>query len=93
MRGPDAARETRTRVSFRLYHSLLLANGVHQYAFEQCWDDYRLAMLLPAARIAVAVGVSQTPPDGGGFWDVVFPRYCQAIEDLEVAELLKTDWH
>ena len=78
----------------RRYHSLLLENGVHGYAFEQCWDDYRLAMLLPAARIAVAVGVSQTPPDGhGGFWDVVFPRYCQAIEDLEVAELLKTEWH
>ena len=76
----------------RLYHSLLLENGVHEYAFEQCWDDYRLAMLLPAGRIAVAVGVSQTPPAGGGFWDVVFPRYCQAIEDLEVADLLTTDW-
>ena len=46
----------------RLYHSLLLENGVHEYAFEQCWDDYRLAMLLPAARIAVAVGLAKPRP-------------------------------
>ena len=90
---PRMRRENEEQL-LRRYHSLLLENGVHGYAFEQCWDDYRLAMLLPAARIAVAVGVSQTPSDGhGGFWDVVFPRYCQAIEDLEVAELLKTEYH
>jgi hypothetical protein len=75
------------------YHSLLLQNGVADYTFEQCWDDYRLAMLLPAARVACAVGLSPPAPDDrGGFWDVVFPRYCQAITDLDVGELLKTGW-
>lgn len=88
---PQMRRDTEEPL-LRLYHSVLLENGVQEYAFEQCWDDYRLAMLMPAARIAVAVGVSQTPPDGGGFWDVVFPRYCQAIEDFDVAELVKTTW-
>ena len=73
----------------RKYHSLLLQNGVSEYTFNQCWDDYRMAMLLPAARIAVAVGMSPAAPEGhGGFWNVVFPRYCQAIQDLNVRELL-----
>ncbi len=68
------------------YHSLLVKRGVSDYPLGQCWDDYRLAMFLPAARIASAVGMSPGPV--GGFWDVVFPRYCQAIHDLDVAELL-----
>jgi hypothetical protein len=74
----------------RMYHALLVKRGVREYTFDQCWDDYRMAMLLPAARIAVAVGMSPAPPDGhGGFWNVVFPRYCQAIQDLKVHELLE----
>ena len=71
---PRMRRENEEQL-LRLYHSLLLENGVHEYAFEQCWDDYRLAMLLPAARIAVAVGVSQTPPD----WGWVLGRRLPAI--------------
>ena len=45
-----------------------------------------IALLLPAARLAAAVGVLDGPP--GGPWDVVFPRYATAVADLGVADLL-----
>jgi aminoglycoside/choline kinase family phosphotransferase len=86
-------RRDNEKALLRIYHSLLLQNGVAEYTFDQCWDDYRMAMLLPAARIAVAVGMNPDPPDGHtGFWNVVFPRYCQAIQDLRLRELLSGEW-
>jgi hypothetical protein len=74
----------------RDFHARLVERGVRGYPFGQCWDDYRLALLLPAARIASAIG-SQPDPFviEGGFWNVVFPRYAQAIHDLRVGELLE----
>jgi len=70
----------------RSYHRLLVERGVADYSFEQCWDDYRLAILLAAARIVSSVGFQ--PGSVGGFWDIVFPRYCQALADLHVGDLL-----
>jgi hypothetical protein len=60
----------------QIYHSLLTERGVAGYRLEQCKDDYRMALLLPASRLAAAVaihpGLTATPE---GFWNVVFPRY------------------
>jgi aminoglycoside phosphotransferase (APT) family kinase protein len=60
----------------RDYHDTLVANGVHDYPFEQCVADYHLAAVLTPARLAYAVGLS----DGlhahpGAFWDALFPRF------------------
>ncbi len=45
---------------------------------------------MAASRLATAVGfhpgLTATPD---GFWNVVFPRYAQALADLGVAELLQ----
>ena len=74
----------------RRYHSLLVDRGVTGYDVEQIWDDYRLALLLPAGRIASAVGLGHAPSaTGGGFWDIVYPRYVQAIVDLDVHDLVE----
>jgi hypothetical protein len=70
------------------YHRLLVRQGVPDYSFEQCWDDYRLTMLMAVARVSTSVGA--LPGPRGGFWDVVFPRYAQALADLEVADLLES---
>jgi thiamine kinase-like enzyme len=74
----------------QIYHSLLTERGVAGYRVEQCRDDYRMALLLPASRLATAVaihpGLTATPE---GFWNVVFPRYARALADLGVAELLQ----
>ncbi|SDT34001.1 Phosphotransferase enzyme family protein [Friedmanniella luteola] len=84
-------RRAAERELLRGYHRRLVALGTTGYPFERLWDDYRLALLLPAARLAGAVGVQVGPR--GGFWDVVFPRYAQAIADLEVGALLAAgDW-
>ena len=31
----------------RRFHARLVERGVRGYPFEQCWDDYRMALLLP----------------------------------------------
>ena len=64
--------------------------GVTDYPLEQCRDDYAVALLLPASRMATAVGLHPgltATPDG--FWNVVFPRYARALTDLGVSELLE----
>jgi hypothetical protein len=73
------------------HHRRLVALGVTGYPLDRLWEDYRVALLLPAARLAAAVGSQDGP--AGGFWDVVFPRYAQAIADLEVATLLGQGGH
>ncbi len=66
------------------YHSLLVDNGVAEYTFEQCWDDYRLAMLHPVSRIVTAVGIGVVPNEQErGYCDVLIPRYCRAVHDLD----------
>jgi hypothetical protein len=73
-----------------MYHSVLIQHGITGYSFEQCWDDYRTALVMMASRLATAVGhhpgLTATPD---GYWNVVFPRYAQALADLGVAELLQ----
>jgi hypothetical protein len=68
---------------------VLLQHGITGYSFEQCWDDYRTALVIAAGQLATAVGFHPgltATPDGD--WNVVFPRYAQALADLGVAELL-----
>jgi hypothetical protein len=73
----------------RSYHTDLMESGIADYPFDLCWDDYRCALLIPASRIAMAVGMHpelrKTP---GAFWDVLYPRFVAAIEDLDVADVL-----
>jgi hypothetical protein len=74
----------------REYHALLVDNGVRDYSFEQCWDDYRIAMLFPATRIVSIVGIGAAPSEQErGYCDVLFPRFCRAVQELEVGEALR----
>ena len=73
-----------------MYYSVLIQHGITGYSFEQCWDDYRMALVMTASPLATAVGYHPgltATPDGD--WNVVFPRYAQALADLGVAELLQ----
>jgi hypothetical protein len=73
-----------------IYHSVLTERGVAGYPLELCREDYGMALLLPASRLATAVGIHPgltATPDG--FWNVVFPRYARALTDLGVSELLE----
>jgi hypothetical protein len=64
-------------------------SGIADYPFSLCWDDYRCALLIPASRIAMAVGMHPDLTEApGAFWDVLYPRFVAAIEDLDVADVL-----
>jgi hypothetical protein len=62
---------------------------VADYSLERCRDDYRMALVMSASRLATGVGLLPgVTPTPGGFWNVVFPRYARALADLSVGELL-----
>lgn len=70
------ARRTVEPQLLRLYHEALVANGVCDYAFEQCRSDYQLATVLAPARLACAVGFSEgLQAHQGAFWDALLLRY------------------
>jgi aminoglycoside phosphotransferase (APT) family kinase protein len=72
---PDVRRTAESHL-LRLYHEALVANGVQDYAFEQCMADYQLATVLAPARLACAVGLSEgLHAHPGAFWDTLLPRY------------------
>ena len=59
------------------------------FSLEQCRDDYRMALVMSASRLAAGVGLLPgVTPTPGGFWNAVFPRYARALADLSVGELL-----
>jgi hypothetical protein len=73
----------------RSYHTLLIDHGVCDYPFEQCWEEYRLAMLQPISRVIAVIGAGVVPPEQErGFCEVLVPRYCRAVHDLKVSELV-----
>ena len=73
----------------QMYHCRLVEQGVPDYDFDQCWNDYRLSMLVAVGRTSGSVGLQPSGPRGGP-WDTIVPRYCQAVDDLGVADLLAT---
>ena len=73
-----------------MYYSALTERSITGYSLQQCRDDYRLALVPTASRLATAVGHHPgltAMPDG--FWNVLFPRYARALADLGVDELLQ----
>jgi hypothetical protein len=72
------------------YHTVLIDNGVRGYSLEQCWDEYRLAMLHPLSRIVTVVGIGAASAEQErGYCEVLVPRLCRAIHDLKVSEVLQ----
>ena len=74
------------------YHTLLLEHGVREYSFERCLDEYRRALLQGFARLASVIGLGVVPAQQeGGYCEVLVPRYCRALHDLNVGETLRID--
>ena len=73
------------------YHDALIAEGVHDYSLEECWQDYRLCSIGPA-RIALAFA-SRPQDDIGGahllqLQQTLFSRVVTAMEDLGMEEFV-----
>jgi hypothetical protein len=73
----------------RTYHTLLLENGVTGYPFAQCWDDYRFSMFDGLFRMVWAIGEGNLRDEQErAHQDIIWPRFCAALLDLNVAALL-----
>ena len=75
----------------RLYHDALVANGVTDFSFEQCWDGYRSAGLVLLAYIVNLAGdidLDTFNDRGRELAEMLFRRYAEAVEDLGSASFL-----
>ncbi len=79
----------------RMYHQILVENGVKGYSFEQCMYDYRLTMLDCFARLVYVIrepfpgeDLNRYQATDHKFREVDLPRRCAAILDLGAEQLI-----
>ena len=73
----------------KLYHDTLCENGVKDYSFDQCWDDYRMTMLDSLFRMVMALSDSKMrEAQHAAHRDVIAPRFFAAVLDLNSRETL-----
>lgn len=73
----------------KLYYETLRDNGVVNYSFEQCWDDYRLGMFETLWRYVLVFGLRLF--QGAAYAelrDIFGPRIYAAVVDLHSRETL-----
>ncbi len=72
-----------------LYHDALLRYGVTGYSFEQCWFDYRLAVV---GKLFITVGatvlVDNSTPHKRAYHQADLQRLLAFCDDHAVAELM-----
>jgi Ser/Thr protein kinase RdoA (MazF antagonist) len=69
------------------YHRGLVAQGVVGYTWMDCWEDYRLAVLLRVLFMPVWFWLSGS---SASWWERSLVRAVQAMEDLGCVELLES---
>ena len=73
----------------RLYHDTLLEQGVQGYTFEECFQDYRIAMFRPLSIFVVVVGNKLLPHEHLiRFVESYLPRLDAVFQDHQPAKLL-----
>jgi aminoglycoside phosphotransferase (APT) family kinase protein len=84
---PEARRPIE-RELVRAYHDALRAQGVRDYAFEQCWLDYRRGAFAGFAVTVVASVIVQETPRGNEMFTAMARRHARHALDLCSAEFL-----
>jgi len=73
----------------REYHRVLAENGVRGYSFDQCWDDYRAAVMGCLTYPVVAAGSIDLGNERGvELATTMLRRSLSAIDDLKAYEVL-----
>jgi len=86
---PEAERKATERHLVKLYLDTLVAHGVKDYSYEQCWQDYRLSTLLLLGYSVIALGsLDHANERGVELFTTISKRTFAAIIDLKSAELL-----
>jgi Ser/Thr protein kinase RdoA (MazF antagonist) len=82
-------KEHRQKMEKRLlmhYHQALIRHGVEGYAWTDCWEDYRLAVLLRILFMPMWFRVSGAPEVS---WMRSLDRAMQAVKDLGCLDLVE----
>ncbi|PRC45837.1 phosphotransferase, partial [Mycobacterium sp. ITM-2017-0098] len=72
----------------RFYYDRLLAEGVSNFSWEQCWEEYRRQVFWGLAMAIVSAVVVERTDRGDEMFLNLFQRVCQQILDLGSLELL-----
>jgi hypothetical protein len=72
----------------RAYHDALCAGGVRDYAFEECWRDYRRGAFAGFAVTVVASVIVQETARGNEMFTAMARRHARHALDLGSAEFL-----
>ncbi len=70
------------------YHRALVGHGVTSYSLEQCWDDYRFAMLQGPLVCVFGQAYGTRTERGDRMFAVMTARCCAAIRELETIALV-----
>lgn len=72
----------------RVYYDALRAGGVEDYTWEQCWEDYRLAILFCSVYPLNAGALDLVNERAVALFSAMLDRSAKAILDLDALELL-----
>jgi hypothetical protein len=86
---PPALRKAHERELVRTYHDILLAHGVRDYGWEQCWREYRMGALYLFVYVVISLGTLDSANERGvALFDAWLDRATTAVAELGAAELL-----
>ena len=82
-------RRTHEKDLLKLYYDTLCENGVTDYSFEHCWDDYRLGMFETLWRNVFMFGLHMLQGESyTEHLDILGPRIFAAVVDLNCRKAL-----
>ncbi len=85
--APDDRREHEQDL-IRAYYDELLANGVTNYSWEECWEGYRYSCFLPIVMSIAAAMLVERTDRGDDMFMAVLARTAQMAIDLDALSLL-----
>ncbi len=80
-------RQSEEQQLLKIYHETLKTNGVSEYTFDACWEDYRLAMSRYFVQAVLMVASLNTENDRENrLARAVSERFIAAITDLRLID-------
>ena len=71
-----------------LYHDTLLANGVTNYTFDDCYRDFRLGVMYTWLYPVGTVGIDLANEHGRRYQQAILERHSATVEDIRAGEVL-----
>jgi hypothetical protein len=82
-------RRAHERAVVASYHAALVGHGVTSYDLEQCWDDYRFAMVQGPLVSVFGCAYGTRTERGDRMFAAMVSRACAAIRDLDTLALAR----